>query len=273
MSIEASNAVWKHSRSRGAERLVMLCLANYTNGNGIAWPTFTTISRDTGVSERQVSRAVISLADKGELQIVEKGDGRGRSTVYRITIKDDMVSTFGGLQKDDMVSEKVDISSIKVDTVSIKVDTLSPHPIEPLNNHYEPLEEPPTPKPEPNPFPFKPSRKNPDPSPADLRAQTIADVCGLKMSIPAHGRKCDNAAAQLNEFTAEYIRERYTAGGWWFTSDWRGKQGQPPTPEQIVLTISVVNSAPSSNGANGHGYKRPEINDPTMPKPGQGGVW
>ena len=204
MSIEASNAVWRHSKAKGANRLIMLCLANYTNGSGVAWPSADTISNDTGVSERQITRAIASLEHDGELQIVEKGDGRGRSTVYRITLKGDTVSTFSDNEKVDMVSEKVDISSIKVDTLSVKVDTMSPHPIEPLNNHYEPLK-PPTPKPEPNPFPFKPSRKNPHPSTADLSAQTSADARALKMSIPAHGRHWHHAASQLNDFTATYI--------------------------------------------------------------------
>ncbi len=137
MSIEASNKVWKYSQSKGAERLVMLCLANYTNAEGLAWPSIETIHRDTQVSQRQITRSVAQLEADGELQIVEKGDGRGRSTIYRITIKGDIssikgdkVSPFSGNE----IGEKGDISSIKGDTLSIKGDMVSPDPLEPLGN-------------------------------------------------------------------------------------------------------------------------------------------
>jgi len=161
MSIEATNLVWSKSRAKGSARLVLLCIANHINQEGVAWPSVRKISDDTAVSERQVSRAISDLEEMGEIRVVEKGDGRGRSTIYRITlkgdissikddtlsIKGDMVSPNAQTEKGDMVSLKGDISSIKDDTLSIKGDTMSPQSLEPLKNHYEPLREyPPTPQ-------------------------------------------------------------------------------------------------------------------------------
>lgn len=143
MSIEASNTVWKLSKSKGAARLVILCIANHINKDGVAWPTIGTIAEYTQVSERQVSRAIAQLEQDGEIEIVEKGDGRGRSTVYKITIKDDTMSPFKTKEeqiKDDMVSVKDDISSKKGDTMSVKGDTMSSQSLESLNNHNESLD-------------------------------------------------------------------------------------------------------------------------------------
>lgn len=137
MSIEATNTVWRRSKARGAARLVILCLANYTNKSGVAWPSIKTIADDTFVSERQVTRAIAELEESGEIEIIEKGDGRGRSTVYKITLKGDKVSSFDQPIKGDISSIKGDMVSEKGDTLSIKGDTMSPNPIEPLYNQEE----------------------------------------------------------------------------------------------------------------------------------------
>lgn len=89
--------------------------------------------------------------------------------------------------------------------------------------------------------PVKPALK----SPADKRVEAIAEVCGLDLSIPSHLRQCENAAAQLGRYDAEYIRGRYGSldrgavpAGWhWYTDDWRGQKGEQPTPKQVVSTI------------------------------------
>lgn len=261
MSIEATSLVWSKSKAKGSARLVLLCISNYINKNGVAWPSIKTIAGDTMVSERQVSRAISELEELREIEIVEKGDGRGRSTVYKITIKDDAMSplpTQPQQIKDDTMSEKGDISSTKDDTMSTKDDTMSSQSLEPLtDNHKEPLkgERPPV-----NPFPFKPLEKNRQPTAADLRARAIADACGLMMTVPRHKTRCENAAAQLNEFTPEYITERFTSPtGYWRLTDWRGRKGSKPTPEQVIDEISTgVNEPtyqPGNNGTNGHHSK------------------
>ena len=116
--------------------------------------------------------------------------------------------------------------------------------------------------------------RNTEPTAADLRAQAIAQVCGLRLSVPRHRERCYNAAAQLNEFTPEYIIERYSSEtGHWRMNDWRGRKGNMPTPEQCVDEITTVAHAPKLSSNGHHAPERPVTIDPTMPKPGQGGVW
>lgn len=142
MGIAASKLVWAKSKSKGATRLVVLCLAEHANDNGVCWPSISTIARETKVSDRQVTRAIQELVNLKEVAIIEKGDGRGKSTIYTITLKDDMVSSFEpqeAQEKGDIPSQKDDICDIKGDILSEKGDTMSP---EPSYNHQEPLTEP-----------------------------------------------------------------------------------------------------------------------------------
>jgi hypothetical protein len=128
MSIEATRLVWKHSQAKGSERLVLLCIADHINGDGIAWPSMQTIANETKVSHRQVRRAIELLEENlKELEIVTKGNGRGVSTVYRLSIKGDMVSPFSN----NDVTVKGDIYDIKGDMVSLKGDMVSPQSLEP----------------------------------------------------------------------------------------------------------------------------------------------
>lgn len=124
MSFEATRAVWEQSQAKGGARMVLLCIAyHYNDEKAMAWPSIGTIAQETQLSARQVSRAIASLVEIGELDILTKGNGRGRATEYGLTflvpvVKDDTMSPF--------VEEKGDIFDIKDDILSIKDDTMSP---------------------------------------------------------------------------------------------------------------------------------------------------
>lgn len=70
MSTEAISWVFRHSKSRLAARLVLLSIADHADADGRAsWPSFRTISRDSGACFRQISRAIRKLVEIGELRI------------------------------------------------------------------------------------------------------------------------------------------------------------------------------------------------------------
>jgi phage replication O-like protein O len=96
----------------------------------------------------------------------------------------------------------------------------------------------PSPTPSSEAFPFQNNGRNKEPTAADKRQQAIIKVCGLDESIPAHIRDAENTTAQLSNYTAEYITDRYNPGGWWYVNDWRGQKGQQPTPRAIIETIA-----------------------------------
>lgn len=45
MSIELMNHVWKHADVTGSELLVLLVLADYSNEQGVCWPSLNTIGQ------------------------------------------------------------------------------------------------------------------------------------------------------------------------------------------------------------------------------------
>src|SRR3954453_10147937 len=85
MSIEVSNAVWKHSRQKSGGILVLLALADYTNKEGNAWPAVSTLACKVRMSKRNVQRCVSALVKAGEIE-VGPNQGRRGSNIYRILL-------------------------------------------------------------------------------------------------------------------------------------------------------------------------------------------
>jgi hypothetical protein len=138
MTWQHIKAVWASSKSKGASRLVMLCIADHANGDNLAWPGTQLIVDETQVSDRQVQRAIDGLVQAGELEIVELGNGRGNSTVYRLllplkgdtlSLKGDTVTPNDQPRKGDTVSLKGDMVSERVTFETEKGDMVSPEVI------------------------------------------------------------------------------------------------------------------------------------------------
>lgn len=73
MSVDAIVWTFRHSRSTGLDRLVLLTLADhYNDEEKAAWPSIGTISRKAGISESSVKRCIVSLSEIGEIQIEER---------------------------------------------------------------------------------------------------------------------------------------------------------------------------------------------------------
>jgi len=68
MSIEVMNAVWRHSKSDGRARLVLLAIADHQGEIG-AWPSIQTLARMVNASERSVQRDIQYLVSIGELSV------------------------------------------------------------------------------------------------------------------------------------------------------------------------------------------------------------
>lgn len=219
----------------------------------------------TGIAGRQnITRAIKSLLGKGYLTRVQDG----QAFIYSIATSNDSLLVTENNQSRIITST----GNESLPEVVTERDQFTPILKKEIKKEIKKGEDI-TPK---NPFPFVPLGKvrNTEPTAADLRAQAIAFVCGLRLSVPRHRERCYNAAAQLNEFTPEYIIERYSSEtGHWRMNDWRGRKGNMPTPEQCVDEITTVAHAPKLSSNGHHAPERPLTIDPTMPKPGQGGVW
>lgn len=93
MSIQAMAYVLEHSEAQLGDRLVLLAIANHADANGCnAYPPIDMIASEARMSERQVYRAIRSLADAGEITITS-GGGRGKANGYEIVaLKADRMS-------------------------------------------------------------------------------------------------------------------------------------------------------------------------------------
>lgn len=88
MSVEATRAVWRYSQTKGGARLVMLALADEANHEGYVTAyrrSQSHLAQMTLLDQGTVRRGLKAAQDAGELEILERGDGR-RSTDYRLVL-------------------------------------------------------------------------------------------------------------------------------------------------------------------------------------------
>ena len=84
MGVGITRRVWEHSRAKGADRLVLLAIAEHSNDDGRgAWPSVTTLARFSLLSDRQVRLSLRKLERTGEL-VTERGAGTRGTNLYRI---------------------------------------------------------------------------------------------------------------------------------------------------------------------------------------------
>lgn len=86
--------VWEESKQEGGALLVLLAMADNADHAGICWPSTPHVARKARLSERQTQRVIDKLISDGEMEIIKKSAGRGKRTVYRVTVKGDTVSSF-----------------------------------------------------------------------------------------------------------------------------------------------------------------------------------
>lgn len=130
MSTKMMARVWalEDEELEGARLLTLLSLANHANVNDQAWPSIPTIAKETRVSDRQVQRSIQWLGGRGYIKIAEKGNGRGKTTIYNVLPKGDISDKMGDIsdKMGDMVSpiseELTPVDSLKGDISDVKGD-------------------------------------------------------------------------------------------------------------------------------------------------------
>lgn len=90
MSTTATTAVWNHSESKGSARLVLLAMADEANDQGLLTAyrrSQSWFAKKARVDAGTVKRAIATLVELGELEILARGDGRASSD-YRLVLPD-----------------------------------------------------------------------------------------------------------------------------------------------------------------------------------------
>lgn len=88
MSHKIRNRAWSHSNLSGANKLLLLALAEQADDDGFTWVSYKTLAPMVGVQDRQVYRLVDNLIEKGELIVWDQQGqwgGRGYTNIYFVT--------------------------------------------------------------------------------------------------------------------------------------------------------------------------------------------
>jgi hypothetical protein len=70
MSIKVATEVWRGSRHKSGNLLVLLALADHADDQGKAWPGVSSLARKARLSERHTRRCLSELLVSGELEIL-----------------------------------------------------------------------------------------------------------------------------------------------------------------------------------------------------------
>jgi len=88
--------VWTHSQSGGADRLVLLAIAdNADDDGGNAWPSIDTLAGKANVSSRTVQRCIDRLVGLGELRVERNAGGSATTASNRRPNRYTIVASLG----------------------------------------------------------------------------------------------------------------------------------------------------------------------------------
>ena len=91
MSIEVMNDVWRYSKAKGTDRLVLIALADQANDQRECWPSVSSIGKKCLLTPRNVQKRIRSLEELGEVIVIygagtSSSKGGVRSNRYRIIV-------------------------------------------------------------------------------------------------------------------------------------------------------------------------------------------
>ena len=128
MSIKLMTRVWDETRFKGTELLILLCLADHANDEGICWPSYGKLALRARCSRRQAIRCLIRLKEEGWVAITGKKQARSGqwTNVYQLGIPSERSDKASPLVEDD---EGGDIFGPRSDIFGKKeVTPMSPKP-------------------------------------------------------------------------------------------------------------------------------------------------
>jgi hypothetical protein len=88
MSIKQLDRCWRFSKAKGGYLLVLLGIADFTNDEGITYPSIRTLAQKARLTPRNTQRAIRHLVATREL-LLEEGKGPYRTHLYRIILSEE----------------------------------------------------------------------------------------------------------------------------------------------------------------------------------------
>lgn len=86
MSIKIMSQVMRDQAYDGKQKLILLAIADAVDNNGVGFTSYRQIRQVTDVSDEYLRRCIRDFIDAGRLEIVRKGSGPGKATVYRVLL-------------------------------------------------------------------------------------------------------------------------------------------------------------------------------------------
>lgn len=86
MSIKYMSHVLRDRDLDGKQKLILLAIADAVDAHGVGFCSHKQIQQVTQVTTEYIRRCVNQFVDEGRLEIISKGNGPGRATVYRIKL-------------------------------------------------------------------------------------------------------------------------------------------------------------------------------------------
>jgi hypothetical protein len=243
METDASKRIWKFTKHKLTDKLLFLALAQYANGEGTCFPSYDTLASMVGVNRRSAIRIVEKLAQSGEL-FYKPTVGRGNTNLYFVTVglssgevkrvlttQYEMTGDEAQAVIDELLAKGViyDIKSVTDNTIS---DEKTVSPITPLIvkgvTHNTRSKESSSPE-------SKPDKESKILSPKQIMFLALAEICriDLKVSTDKQRGQLDQAAIALSKTVADVGLFKSKFNIYWTKIDWRGKQGQAPSPAQV----------------------------------------
>ena len=99
MSIRILSNVWKYSRATGADLLVMLALADFSNDQGESYPSLKIIAEKARLSVRAICKILERLEATGEIRRDRCKGGKNCRTRYFIQLLNSEQGSENGIQR------------------------------------------------------------------------------------------------------------------------------------------------------------------------------
>ena len=172
MSIEVMNDVWRYSKAKGTDRLVLIALADQANDQRERWPSVSSIGKKCLLTPRNVQKRIRSLEELGEVIVIygagtSSSKGGVRSNRYRIIV---------------YMADPDPVGADTISTPQTLSDTTPSESDDPVASDTQTLSDttPRTPSPA-TPEPKGEPSLNPQSLATDDLTVTVAKVCGLEL--------------------------------------------------------------------------------------------
>lgn len=203
--------VWECEFKSLSHQLVLLALADYADDTGgHVYPSLARLAWKIGCSERHIQSAMTHFRKQGIL--VKVADpGYRRPTEYRIDMSK-------ATKKQSFDNERVNITS-PIDERRVKPSSQKGE--QEFSTRV-------------NRSSQEPSLNHQEPSYDKTTFGALAEVCHIDLqTITQKLRGMLNQTDKILRKAGTTPKHIEAFGDWWYKSDWRGKRGEAPRPEQV----------------------------------------